>query len=403
MMTILRTAFALTLAGMLTAAAVGCDKTTSSSAPSVTVGAPTPVEPASNSSVADSAQPVTLAVSNATTSGTSALTYRFEVATDDRFAALVFTRDGVAQGSGGRTSVTIDRLAAGRAYYWRAQAKDGATSGAYSAASRFDIVAASLDAPALVSPAANAAVNEVRPTFVVTNSARSGAVGSVRYTFEVAESSSYSPVTASGSVAEQSGQTRFVPSVDLPLDKTLYWRARASDGTVTSAWATSSFRTEAGIDLRKVIWVKGPNISSWGETSRITAVRIGGGQICVEHTKLGVWPPVQFFDDPSTFAEGNFGFCANSKYMANGDGRDQWYCAAAFWNRSGQSCKSETAETLRDTWYLPTEEPMHSWVPRPGEPFGIYMTTPARFWPDMRTVDERTNILLMTWPAGGVR
>jgi hypothetical protein len=403
MNTRLQSAVCLVAAGLALAGAAACDKTTSSSSPSVTLGAPRPLEPVSNVAIADSSQPVTLVVENATTTGSAVPTYRFEVATDDRFAAIVVTRDAVPQGTGGRTSVALDRLTAGRAYYWRAQAKDGSTTGGYSAASRFDIVSASLDAPVPVSPANNATVNEARPTFIVTNSTRSGAVGSVSYTFEVSENATYSPVVSSGTVAEQAGQTRFAPGNDLSMDRVLYWRARASDGIVTSGWGVASFRTESGVDLKKVIWVKGPNIAGWAETSRVTAVRIGGGQICVEHTKLGVWPPVEFFGDPGTFAEGNFGFCANTKYMANGDGRDQWYCAAAFWNRPAQSCKSETAETLRDTWYLPTEEPMHSWIPRAGELFGIYMTTPARFWPDMRTTDERTNVLLMRWPAGGVR
>jgi len=402
MTTCFRPAVYLFAAGLALAGAA-CEKSTSTTGPSVTLGVPRPLEPPSNALIADGSQPVTLVVENAATSGSAAPTYRFEVATDDRFATSASVRDGVPQGSGGRTSVTIDRLTAGRAYYWRAQAKDAAVTGGYSATSRFDIIAASLGEPVPVSPVNNATVNEARPTFIVTNSLRSGSVGSVSYTFEVSENATYSPVISSGTVAEQAGQTRFVPGGDLPMDRVLYWRARASDGTVTSGWGVASFRTESGIDLKKVIWVKGANVVGWAETSRITAVRIGGGQICVEHTKLGVWPPVPLFGDPSTMAEGNFGFCANTKYMANGDGRDQWYCAAAFWNRPGQSCKAETAETLHDTWYLPSEEPMRSWVPRPGEPFAIYMTTPARFWPDMKTVDERTNIVLMTWPAGGVR
>lgn len=378
-----------------------CEKAASTAAPSVTLGVPRPLEPLANSAIPDSAQPVTLRVENAALTGDATPTYRFEVATDDRFANVVLARDGVAQGAGGRTSVTLDRLTAGRSYYWRAQARAGDVTGGYSVASRFDIIAGSLDAPAPVSPINNATVNEARPTFVVTNSVRSGSVGNVTYTFEVSENAAYTPTISSGTVAEQAVQTRFVPGSDLPMDRVLHWRARASDGNVTSGWSAASFRTESGLDLKKVIWVKGPDVSGWAETSRITSVRIGGGQICVEHTQLGVWPSVPFFDDPGTLAEGNFGFCGNTQYMANGNGRDQWYCAAAFWNRAGQSCKSETAETLRDTWYLATEEPMHSWIPRSGEPFAIYMTTPARFWPNMRTVDQRTNILLMTWPGGG--
>jgi hypothetical protein len=150
--------------------------------------------------------------------------------------------------------------------------------------------------------------------------------------------------------------------------------------------------------MHQAIFVKGPNVADWAQTSQVTNVFIGNGQICLEHTKLGQWPTTVFFDDPSTLVEGNWGFCGNGQFMNSGDGRNQWYCAAAVWYRPGQQCKGEDANSLKDTWYQPNEEPMKSWTPRSGELFGIYATTPARFWPSMRTVDERTNVVLMRWP-----
>jgi hypothetical protein len=36
-------------------------------------------------------------------------------------------------------------------------------------------------------------------------------------------------------------------------------------------------------------------------------------------------------------------------------------------------------------------------VPKPGEVFGLMVTTPARAWPDMRTLDERSNVVLVRW------
>ena len=370
--------------------------------PTTSLTSPRLLEPGSGVLIAHAQQPVTLVIQNAATTGSTPLTYLFEVASDERFGTIVFSRDNVAQGSGGRTSVTLpDPLPGAKTYWWRAQAKDGGTAGPAAAPARFQIgEPARIDPPVMVSPAQGATVSEARPRFTVNNSARSGPVGDVSYTFEVAENDSFSPTLASDVIAEQPTQTSFVPDRDLPGERSLYWRVRAGDGKVNSPWAgPSPFRVELGIDLRTAIFVKGPNVAGWAETSRITSVSIGNGQICVNHTMLGRWPTIPFFDDPSTQVEGNFNFCANTKYMANGDGRDQWYCAAAFWNRPGQGCKSEDANSLRDTWYQPNEEPMHSWIPRPGEPFGIYMTTPSRNWPAMRSTDERTNVVLMKWPG----
>lgn len=392
--------YLLCLAALVASAA--CDKSPSS--PAVTITAPRLLSPAQGASLSDAQQPLTLIVENANTTGKAPLTYLFQVASDEGFASLVVSRDGVTEGSGGTAGQTRlalpDRLASGRSYWWRAQARDASTAGAMASAARFELgPAVRLDPPALLSPDDGGSAMGRRPTFVVRNSTRSGPVGVVTYSFEVSENDAFTAIAVHGQVPEQGEQTSFTPEVDLPTDRTLFWRARASDGAATSGWSSGRFRVAEGIDLRTAIFVKGPNVHSWAETSRITDVRISASQICVEHTRLGQWPPVPFFDDPGTTAEGNFGFCANTKYMANGDGRDQWYCAAAFWNRPGQACKGENAETLHETWYLPNEEPLRSWVPRPGEPFGIYITTPSRFWPNMKTTDERTNVVLMKWPG----
>jgi hypothetical protein len=30
--------------------------------------------------------------------------------------------------------------------------------------------------------------------------------------------------------------------------------------------------------------------------------------------------------------------------------------------------------------------------------FGVMSSTPARLWPSMRTIDERTNVAMVRWP-----
>ena len=53
--------------------------------PGVTISAPQLVQPLSGAKIADDAQPLTLTVGNATTSGFAAPNYLFEIATDTSF------------------------------------------------------------------------------------------------------------------------------------------------------------------------------------------------------------------------------------------------------------------------------------------------------------------------------
>ncbi|PYR30949.1 MAG: hypothetical protein DMF92_06985, partial [Acidobacteria bacterium] len=71
--------------------------------------------------------------------GSSALTYTFEVAADAGFAQKNYTKDNVAGGANGNTSQTIDRLGGSRTYYWRVQANLGGAAGPYSVVQTFTI------------------------------------------------------------------------------------------------------------------------------------------------------------------------------------------------------------------------------------------------------------------------
>src|SRR3954468_12674043 len=83
-------------------------------------------------------QPVTVSVKNAVSTGSTPLTYAFEVATDAAFASKAFSRDGVAEGSG-TTSLRLDRLAADKTYYWRARANSGSVNGPFTKARTFKV------------------------------------------------------------------------------------------------------------------------------------------------------------------------------------------------------------------------------------------------------------------------
>src|SRR5580765_8211486 len=62
----------------------------------VTLTAPTPVSPTANQQFKYAEQPLTLTVANAVSTGSTPLTYSFEVASDSAFATKVYSKDGVA-------------------------------------------------------------------------------------------------------------------------------------------------------------------------------------------------------------------------------------------------------------------------------------------------------------------
>jgi len=213
----------------------------------VNITAPRMIEPGQGAKYRESQQPIRLAVENATSSGVRPLYYTFEVASDAEFATKMFARSQVQPGTDGRTSVQIDRLELGRAYYWRARAEDGANTGPFVTAQFEVLPRAHLGPPGLVSPSDNERTTSRRPSLTVSAAERNSAVGSVRYEFLVASDGSFTNLAATGVVDEQGGQTTFVPGNDLAADRTYWWTARASDGESTTDWArVQIFRTPAG-------------------------------------------------------------------------------------------------------------------------------------------------------------
>ncbi len=243
---ILRLASSIAAAVFAAVAVIGCSNNPSSpsgsseSTGSVTV--PVPALPAANASMRFADQPVTLAVRNAavTTTGT---VYTFEVATDSAFSSKVQTKDNVAEGTSGQTSVRLDPLAGAKDYYWHARAASGGTTGPFSATYKFTIgPAVIVNAPVPIGPLTGA-TTPPRPAFRVTNATRSGA-GAITYRFEVASSSEFTTIVASGTNNEGINETGFIPTSDLPVSVTLYWRATAIDastGVSSTPSAVQSF------------------------------------------------------------------------------------------------------------------------------------------------------------------
>jgi len=117
-------------------------------------------------------------------------------------------------------------------------------------------VAITVQAPALEAPAADTQLDTLRPTLTVRN-ATSNQAGARTYEFQISDSNAFTAATTSNvagfaattgatSVTEGAGgTTSWTPTQDLQPTTIFYWRARAVQGTSTSAWsATGTFRSK---------------------------------------------------------------------------------------------------------------------------------------------------------------
>ncbi|MEN3338709.1 MAG: hypothetical protein V7647_2385 [Acidobacteriota bacterium] len=131
-----------------------------------------------------------------------------------------------------------------------------AACGGSSSPSSPTTVAATVTAPALDSPAKDEQLDTLRPVLAVRN-ATSDMAGARTYEFQVADNTAFTASTTSnvaGFAATVSkagvpegadGKTRFTPDTDLQPTTLFYWRARAVQGTSTSAWSEiGTFRSK---------------------------------------------------------------------------------------------------------------------------------------------------------------
>lgn len=360
---------------------------------SVTV--PRPVSPSNNVQIRNVDQPVTLVIANAISTQPGG-TYTFEVATDAGFATKVQTKDSVAEGSGGQTSVRLDALTPARDYYWHARITAGGTTGVFGAMWKFTVgPAVTVSAPVPIAPLTGAQTG-ARPALRVANAARTGPAGAIGYRFEIATSAAFSSLVTSATVGEGVNETGYIPPADLPVNATFFWRATATDAStnVSATSAVQSFTTSLAIDLSRVIvsYPGAPNPASWPQTATLIAVEQDGnastgGVMCISFSTSHDWPTIPFLGDPDVQ------IYANQWYFANIGG--QWYGGPAEYLREGRGfCKSgQGTNTIGPDggW----TEPMRSWRPRVGELVGYMMSTPARA--GHRSIDERSNVILQPW------
>lgn len=376
---------AVVAAGLVVAACSGDNP----ARPSMSFAAPVAQQPANGLAYNFNEQPIRLQVVNSVRTGSANVTYDVSVARDASFSSVVFSADGVGEDGSGVTTVQLPELEGNQTYHWRWRAVVDGIAGEYSAPREFflrpNII---LGVPGVRQPAAGTAAYGNRPVFIVSNSTVEGPAGTISYQFEVSASAAFSPLIATQTVSAGQGETSWIPPVDLPEGK-LFWRARARDvvnnvdGPFTDA---VEFERRFGIDLDNVVYALGPNISKWPQTTTITEAYKTGDVLCTFYDAQWPWAP--FLGDPSVPV------VANQWVFVEVNG--VWYGGAGHWMRPNQYCKSEFDDHFFVDGFA-GRPPFNSLVLRPGTVFGVAVSTPARFYPNDKTLDQRSDVKMVVW------
>jgi hypothetical protein len=370
----------------------------------VTLTSPTLSTPNAGQSFKFTEQPLTLVVKNAITTGTAALTYTFQVATDAGFASLAFSQDGIAQGANGSTSVTLPKLPGPLAknYFWRARGSSGGTVGLFTAARTFTIgPEVILAAPVLASPGSGAAVSGTA-TLTTNNVQRSGPVNAITYRFDLADSSSFSHIVFTTTVPEQAGAATTVTVNNSLGAGTYFWRVQAFDNasTVSSPLSTASAFTYTPFSLSQATMVSSPfDFANWAETAKITSVTFYNDYFAVDFDKRdgpNRWPDTPFGDGNLEYT---LGLCGNI--------RDHWYCSAAiqFWYGRDLAASAPPRDIGLEWFYDGARwGPMAGWQPQDGETVGIFVCAGNcrnNDAGDRSYVKERSNVAFVPWSNNG--
>jgi hypothetical protein len=374
---------------MAAAAAVWSCGTKNPARPSMSFVAPVAQEPANGVAYNFNQQPISLQIINSVRTGGNPVTYSVEVSTSPSFGSTVYTTDSVAEGSNGTTSVVLPSLNGNTTYYWRWRAVVDGIAGEPSATENFFLrpnIQIAVVTPD--TPAAGSTVYSARPTFTVEKAQVQGPAGTIFYEFQVSASAAFGDLLATGTVQEAGPTTSWAPATDLP-EGTLYWRVRAKDPVADVAGPFTdalSFDRRFGIDLNTVQYTNGPDISHWPQTATLTAAYKTGDTVCTFFDAPN-WPTAPFLGDPTTQVVGNQWVFVNVGGV--------WFGGAGHWLRPDQYCKSEYDENFFVDGFH--NAPLNSVVLHAGDVFGVMVSTPARTYPDGKTLDERTDVAMLVW------
>jgi len=372
----------------------------------ITLTAPVPVTPNNNQQIRNVEQPVTLVVRNGVTTGTTPLTYTFEVASDAAFANKAYTKDNVTEGGGGQTSLRIDRLTPDKTYFWRVRTNSGSQAGPYSASRSFVVgPEVILQTPNLVAPVNNGTASG-SPTFTVQNVGRTGPAGQILYRFEISTTNTFNPLAAAQTVPEQAGgQTSFTFQVATGTPAgTYFWRVQASDpsnGVTSSFSSTFSFRYQP-FDMRNAVILDSPrDMGFWDETAHITSVVFSPEAFEVDFDRrdgANRWRDLDFGDGGGGTLQYTLGMCVNPNNAG------QWYCSAVvqFWYGRELTASTPPSYVGRNWFYDGRWNPIVGYQPENGEIVGLFAGTgnlrdKSFTGAGCPQICERTNVALVPW------
>jgi len=377
----------------------------------ITLTTPQPVTPTAGQRFKFADQPVTLTLKNAASTGSTPLTYGFQVANDANFTSVAFAKDGVAEGSGGQTSLKIDKLAGNKDYYWRVRAASGGSTGPYSTARAFNIgPEVVIQAPTIASPTNGGTMNGFG-TLVVNNAAKSGPAGTLTYVFVLSDSSSFGSVIFNAAVAEGSGQTSatITSSTRLVANATYFWHVQATDPSsgVTGPFSSTASFKYVPFDMKSATIVNSPqDLGNWDESAKITTINFSPSAFEVDFDRRdgpNRWPDMI----PAGFAgplQYTLGMCAQSQGTSG-----PWFCSGVvqFWYGRELSASAPPYAVGYEWFYDPGRwGPLYLHQPADGELVGLFVasgnlrdgnnlnraTCPA--------VCERSNVALVPWTTG---
>jgi hypothetical protein len=373
-----------------------------------TLTIPIPSTPNDGQSFKFAEQPLTLVAKNAITTGTTPLTYTFQVANDAAFTSMAFSQDNIAQGADGSTRVVLSKLPGplAKTYFWRVRASSGSIAGLFAPARTFSVgPEVVLGAPVLASPGSGATVSG-SAILTTNNVQRSGPVTAITYRFDLSDSASFGRILFTATVPEQAGpSTQVTVQTASPLGAGQYfWRVQAFDNasTVSSPVSTFSAFTYTPFSLSQATIVSSPyDFANWAETAKITSVVFTRDYFAVDFDRrLGPnrWPDVTPPGWDGSL-EYTLGMCINKN--------DHWYCSAVvqFWHERELSASAPPSHVGFEWFYDGARwGPMQGYQPQDGETVGIFVCAGDCRNNDGGTgsrVKERSNVAFVEWSNGG--
>lgn len=225
--------------------------------------------------------------------GTTFLHYQIQVSADKALSSPVI--DTTTPTTQHLSSISLDP---NKTYYWRVRTFN--TNNDFSKWSATWSLRTPIDSPLPVTPENDATTVDLRPTFSWDHASDPG----TNYTIQVSTIDTFQTVLINAS----SAVTSFIPSTDLPVNTTLYWRVRAQGTNGTSAWSpTFSFTTANPPST--------PSILSPDESSLIATINLNLGWTASLHTGGWYWGLDQYqvqIDNSSDFGSPEHDLMATS-------------------------------------------------------------------------------------------